>query len=91
MSSVFHREATATEPDAVAALFHEIWVRFSFDPTVPGFSYRQRQDGDGQLTVVGLDLGGPFSSWGDTDVKKTFNISTFIFFKKEKNEQGKKY
>ncbi|MFC4901999.1 MULTISPECIES: helix-turn-helix transcriptional regulator [Kocuria] len=68
MSPVFHREATATEPDAVTALFHEIGVRFSFDPTVPGFSYRQRQDGDGQLTVVGLDLGGPFSSWGDTDV-----------------------
>ena len=68
MSPVFHREATATEPDAVTALFHEIGVRFSFDPTVPGFSYRQRQDGDGQVTVVGLDLGGPFSSWGDTDV-----------------------
>ena len=68
MSAPFHHAATVTEPEAVTALFQQIGVRFSFDPTSPRFSYQQRHDGDENLTVVRLGLDGPFSSWGDTAV-----------------------
>ncbi|MFC4904026.1 helix-turn-helix transcriptional regulator [Kocuria oceani] len=68
MSALFHREVTVREPEAVASLFAEVRVPFSFTPARPEFCYRHRHDGDEHLSVVRLGLDGPFSSWGDTEV-----------------------
>jgi hypothetical protein len=53
------------EPGAVAHLFGELGVRFSFDPAGPGFSYRETRDGDEHVTVARLSMGGSFATWGD--------------------------
>lgn len=68
MGGTFHHEITASEPEAVTGLFAQLGVRFSFDPTGPGFSYRETREGDERLTVARLSVGGPFSTWGDTEV-----------------------
>lgn len=68
MGGTFHQEITASEPETVTALFAQLGVRFSFDPTGSGFSYRETREGDERLTVARLAVGGPFSTWGDTEV-----------------------
>ncbi|MFE7631114.1 helix-turn-helix domain-containing protein [Kocuria sp. NPDC057446] len=68
MSAPFHRVATVREPEAVASLFAEVRVPFSFTPSHRKLCYRHRHDGDEYLSVVRLGLDGPFSSWGDTEV-----------------------
>ncbi|MFI7495302.1 helix-turn-helix domain-containing protein [Kocuria sp. M4R2S49] len=88
MSVPFHHEATVTEPEAVVALFHQIGVRFSIDPTSPGLSYRQCFDGDARLTVVRLGLNGPFSSWGDTEVFGVADVRASRYDWRTRDEAG---
>lgn len=68
MSQPVHHEQTAADPEAVTELFAQLGVRFSFDPAGPGFTFREIRDGDEQLSVARLSMGGEFSTWGDTEV-----------------------
>jgi AraC-like DNA-binding protein len=88
MSVPFHREATATTAEAVAALFAEVQVPFAFTPDRPAFRYRQRHDGDEHLTVVRLDLDGPFSSWGDTEVFSVADVRGSRYDWQTRDEAG---
>ncbi|MHC5560857.1 helix-turn-helix transcriptional regulator [Kocuria sp. U4B] len=68
MSAVSHEKLVADDPEAVTDLFAQLGMRFTLDPTSPGFSYREDRAGDEDLTISRVGLGGAFSTWGDTEV-----------------------
>lgn len=88
MSPRFHHEDTAREPEAVTDLFAQLGVRFSFDPAGPSFSYRETRDGDESLTVARLSMGGPFSTWGDTEVFGVVEVRGARYDWSTSDEQG---
>jgi AraC-like DNA-binding protein len=88
VSVPFHREATATTSEAVASLFAEVQVPFSFTPHRPVFRYRHRHDGDEHLTVLRLGVDGAFSSWGDTEVFGVADVRATRYDWKTSDEAG---
>ncbi|MFI7584966.1 helix-turn-helix transcriptional regulator [Kocuria sp. M1N1S27] len=88
MSPRFHHEDTVREPEAVTDLFAQLGVRFSFDPAGPSFSYRETRDGDESLTVARLAMGGPFSTWGDTEVFGVVEVRGACYDWSTSDEQG---
>lgn len=88
MSRPIHYEATTTEPEAVTGLFAQLGVRFSFDPSGPEFSYRESRDGNEQVSVAQLCMGGAFSTWGETEVFGAVQVRGARYDWSTSDEQG---